>query len=293
MDTYLCRNDLKKRLTETIIESWLFVAAMISIFAVGAILFFLIYFSWPIFHEDQFWKIFSWHWRPYQGEFGILPMVVGSVGLGVSSMILAYPMGVGVCFCAHGLGPRWLSGLTLTIVRVMTSVPTVVYGFVSAFLLIPALRELFHHGSGFSWLAATLTLSLLVLPTVALVINPQFELFDPEIKLATTALGFSPIKLLIWVVIPASYKGLLAAAILGFGRAVGDTIISLMVSGNSPQIPHSMLDSIRTLTAHIALVVSTEAGSPAYNSLFAAGIMLFGVSALVNGGLRFIRAGSQ
>jgi phosphate transport system permease protein len=175
----------------------------------------------------------------------------------------------------------------------MTSVPTVVYGFVSVFLLVPFLREFFYHGSGFSWLAATLTLSLLVLPTVTLIINAQFELFDPEIRLATTALGFSPIKQLIWVVIPASYKGLLAAAVLGFGRAVGDTIISLMVSGNSPQLPHSMLDSIRTLTAHVALVVSTEAGSMAYNSLFAAGIMLFGVSALVNGALRFIRAGSE
>lgn len=282
-----------KRLLEKFIESWLFFAAMISVLAVGAILFFLVYFALPIFHWDQFWRTFSWTWRPFQGEFGILPMVIGSVCLGIASMILAYPMGVGVCLLAHGLGPRWLSGLTLTIVRVMTSVPTVVYGFVSVFLLIPALREIFHHGTGFSLLAATLTLSFLVLPTVALVVNTQFELFDPRIKLATIALGFSPIKLFIWVVIPSSYKGLLAAAILGFGRAVGDTIISLMVSGNSPQIPHSMLDSIRTLTAHIALVVSTEVGSPAYNSLFAAGIMLFGVSALVNGGLRFIRASSH
>jgi phosphate transport system permease protein len=293
MDTYRCPNDTRKGLVETLIESWLFVAAMISAIAVGAILFFLIYFAWPIFHEDHFWKLLSWYWRPFQNQFGILPMVAGSVLLGISSMLLAYPMGIGVCCCVYGLGPRWLSGFTLTIVRIMTSVPTVVYGFVSVFLLVPFLREFFYHGSGFSWLAATLTLSLLVLPTVTLIVNAQFELFDPEIRLATTALGFSPIKQLIWVVIPASYKGLLAAAVLGFGRAVGDTIISLMVSGNSPQFPHSMLDSIRTLTAHVALVVSTEAGSMAYNSLFAAGIMLFGVSALVNGALRFIRAGSE
>lgn len=287
------QDNLVRRLGEGVIETALFLAALISAFAVVAILLFLFYFALPIFNENQIWTLLSWTWRPVEKQFGIIPMIVGSICLGASALFVSYPMGLGICCCASGVGPRWFSSLTLTIIRLMTSVPTVVYGFVSVFLLVPMLRDIFHYGTGFSWLAASLTLSVLVLPTVVLLIHTQFEQLDPRIRLAAASLGFNPIKQIIWVVIPASYQGLLAAAVLGFGRSVGDTIISLMVAGNAPQIPHSLLDSIRTLTAHIALVVSTDAGSETYNSLFISGILLFGVSALVNVALRWIRSESS
>lgn len=226
-------------------------------------------------------SLFSWQWRPTEGVFGILPMVAGSLCLAVSAMLIAFPVGVGLCGFIHGIGPSRLARPLLGIVRFMTSIPTVVYGLVSAFLLVPLLRSSFS-GSGFSWLAALLTLALLVLPTIVLVLDNQFRLLHEEMHLGAMALGLSPVQQFLRLTLPLSRHGLLMALALGFGRAIGDTMISLMLAGNAPQLPHSLLDSIRTLTAHIALVVSTDSQSVAYGSLFACGLMLFSVSVGVN-----------
>ncbi len=226
-------------------------------------------------------SLFSWQWRPAEGAFGILPMVAGSLCLAVSAMLIAFPVGVGLCGFIHGIGPSRLARLLPGIVRFMTSIPTVVYGLVSAFVLVPFLRDAFS-GSGFSWLAALFTLALLVLPTIVLVLDNQFRLLHEEMRLCAMALGLSPAQQFLRLTLPLSRHGVLMALALGFGRAIGDTMISLMLAGNAPQLPHSLLDSIRTLTAHIALVVSTDSQSMAYGSLFACGLMLFGVSVGVN-----------
>jgi phosphate transport system permease protein len=273
-------------------EKWvtglLFCAAAVSVLSVLSIFCFLLWFSMPLFQDGQFSALLSWHWRPVQGEFGILPMVAGSLCLGSSAMLLAYPVGLGACCFAHGIGPAWAARPLMGIIRFMTSVPTVVYGLVSIFLLVPLIRDGFS-GSGFSWLAALLTLALLVLPTIVLLIDSQFRLVAPEIRLTAAALGFTRVQELVQLTVPLSARGLIMAAVLGFGRAVGDTLIPLMLAGNAPQLPLSLLDSIRTLTAHIALVVSTDSQSTAYNSLFACGAILFLFTLLVNLGLHRIR----
>ncbi|MDL2284264.1 ABC transporter permease subunit [Oxalobacter sp. OttesenSCG-928-P03] len=266
----------------------LFCAAALSGLTVLAIFGFLLWFSLPVFQGGMAMSLLSWHWRPTEGAFGVLPMVAGSLCLAVSAMAIAFPAGVGLCGFIHGIGPARLASPLLGIVRFMTSIPTVVYGLVSAFLLVPLLRGGFS-GSGFSWLAALLTLSLLVLPTVVLVLDNQFRLLHEELHLGAMALGLSPAQQFLRLTLPLSRHGLLMALALGFGRAVGDTMISLMLAGNAPQLPHSLLDSIRTLTAHIALVLSTDSQSMAYASLFACGLMLFGVSVLVNAVLHRLR----
>ncbi|WAW10029.1 ABC transporter permease subunit [Oxalobacter vibrioformis] len=259
----------------------LFCAAALSGLTVLAIFGFLLWFSLPLFHGGMLLSLFSWQWRPTEEAFGILPMVAGSLCLAVSAMLIAFPVGVGLCGFIHGIGPSRLARPLLGIVRFMTSIPTVVYGLVSAFLLVPLLRDGFS-GSGFSWLAALLTLALLVLPTIVLVLDNQFRLLHEEMHLSAMALGLSRAQQFLRLTLPLSRHGLLMALALGFGRAIGDTMISLMLAGNAPQLPHSLLDSIRTLTAHIALVVSTDSQSMAYGSLFACGLMLFGVSVGVN-----------
>lgn len=270
----------------------LYCAAAISALSVLAILGFLLWFSLPVFQGEALASLFSWHWQPLRGEFGILPMLVGSLSLAVTAMLLAFPVGVGVCCFAHGIGPAWAARPLLVAIRFMTSVPTVVYGLVSAFLLVPLIRSGFS-GTGFSWLAAGLTLSVLVLPTIVLLLDSQFRLVQDEIQMTAAALGLTPIQQLLRLTLPLSSRGLLIAAALGFGRAIGDTLLPLMLAGNAPQLPHSVLDSIRTLTAHIALVVATDSQSAAYGSLFACGLILFLVSLLVNLGLRYLRGASS
>jgi len=167
-------------------------------------------------------------------------------------------------------------------VHLMTGIPTVVWGFVSVFLLIPALRGIFTGGSGYSWLATAVTLSLLILPTVVLLMRNQIGRMDVPVALAAAAMGLNSPQVFLFVMIPSAFRGLLAAGILGFARAVGDTLVALMVSGNAAQIPHSLLDSLRTMTAHIALVVATDSSSPMYHSIFACGLILFAVNGTIS-----------
>lgn len=256
-------------------------AAIFSALIVLALFGFLLYFSLPLFVEGRLGELFSWHWRPFQGDFGILPMIVGTLSLAISALVIAYPVGLGLCLFIHGLGPTRLARPLLLLVHAMTGIPTVVYGFVAVFLLVPSLRS-YAHGSGFSLLAATLTLSVLILPTIVLLINSQLQQIVPTLRLTAVALGISRVDELSRISLPAASYGLLSAAILGFGRAVGDTLIALMVAGNATQLPSSVFASIRTLTAHIALVVSTDSQSTTYHSLFAGGLILFLTSASVN-----------
>jgi phosphate transport system permease protein len=263
-------------------------AAAVSCAAVLAVFLFLLYFAWPLFTADGFAQTFSWSWRPFQGEFGILPMVAGSAALAATAMALAYPLAVGICCFVHGMGPGRARGVVLAVVHFMTGVPTVVYGFVAVFLLVPRVRGLFERGSGFSWLSAALMLALLVLPTIVLVLHSQFRSIEPRVRLTTAALGMTQAQKFLHVVFPMARRGFAAAAVLGFGRALGDTLIPLMLAGNAAQPPASLLDSIRTLTAHVALVVATDSRSGAYLSLFACGMLLFLATVGVNLTLRLL-----
>ncbi|MEA3363158.1 MAG: ABC transporter permease subunit [Thermodesulfobacteriota bacterium] len=263
---------------ETLLQS----ATIFSALIVLALFGFLVYFTLPLFADGQFSELFSVHWRPFHGEFGLLSMIVGTLVLAISALLIAYPVGLGICLFVHGLGPSWLARPVLLLIHGMTGVPTVVYGFVAVFLLVPLLRDNFSYGSGFSLLAASLTLSVLILPTVVLLINSQLQQVIPTLRVTAVALGISRVQELTRISLPAASYGLLAAAILGFGRAVGDTLIALMIAGNAAQIPESAFDSIRTLTAHIALVVATDSQSTIYHSLFACGLILFLTTASVN-----------
>jgi phosphate transport system permease protein len=271
-------------------EGVLRLSALAAALALAAILGFLLWFSLPLLERSQWASLLGWRWRPHQGQYGILSMLVGSLALGLSSLALAFPLGVGVVCCAHGLGPRWLSRSMMPLVRLLASVPTVVYGFTAVFLLVPVVRDGLGGGSGFCWLSAMTILALLTLPTIALLLDAQFAALEPRLRPAAAALGLTRAQTLRHLVLPLSRRGLGAAAALGFGRAVGDTLVPLMLSGNAAQPPQSIFDSLRTLTAHIALVLATDSGSLAYSSLFASGLILFGLACLVQLTLAWLRA---
>ena len=277
---------------EGVVTALLFCASTVSVLCVAGILGFLLWFCLPLLNEGQLASVLSWNWQPFSGQFGILPMVVGSLLLGSAALLLAWPLGLGLCLFVHGLGPAWAARPLMALVRLMTSIPTVVYGLVSVFLLVPLIRSAFS-GSGFSLLASALTLSLLVLPTVVLVLDGQLRQVAPGLRLTAAALGLTRSQELVHLALPLCARGLKTAAVLGFGRAVGDTLVPLMLSGNAAQVPGGPLDSLRSLTAHIALVVATDSQSGAYTSLFACGALLFGISLAVNLGLRRLGGATQ
>jgi len=133
-----------------------------------------------------------------------------------------------------------------------------------------------------SLLTAALTLAVVILPTTVLVIHAQLRQVDPRVRLACAGLGMTPAQSLLCVLLPASRRGLLAAGLLGFCRAIGDTMIALMVAGNAPQFPASPADSVRTLTSHIPLVLAAPWGGPEHQTVAAAGLLLVLLSGLLS-----------
>jgi ABC-type phosphate transport system permease subunit len=256
-------------------------AGFISLGTLVAIFAFLLILAMPLFLEGQWGQILSMTWRPYQGHYGILPMLAGSLALSVSAFAVAYPLGLGVCLFACGPGPKPFRRGVISVITFMTAIPTVVYGFVAVFLLVPLLNNAVSGRSGPSLMAACLTLALLILPTIVLFLFETMRETEKRTRLTSASLGFSPVQALLLVVLPGSATGLRTAAIMGYCRALSDTLIPLMLAGNAPQLPASFFDSIRTLTAHIALVVATDNSSPAFHSLFACGLLLFGMSFVV------------
>ena len=246
-------------------------------------------FALPVLSGGQAGQVFSWRWLPDAGQFGILPMLAGSLALSLLALSLALPLALGLACRLRLDAARGGASPVLRLVRGMTTIPTVVYGFSSLFLLIPLLRAA-AGGSGLCWLAAALVLALLILPTIVLVMDAALEAVSRRTALTATALGFSPAQHLAWVALPAARTWLFSAGMLGFGRAVGDTLIPLMLSGNAAQTPHSLLAPLRTLSAHMGLATATEAGSAAYNSLFIAAALLCGISVLTSLILRRITA---
>ncbi|MDO4988679.1 MAG: ABC transporter permease subunit [Synergistes sp.] len=230
--------------------------------------------------------LFTSLWAPEAKSFGIMPMIAATAALSLSSLALGWLVSLGcICFI-HGFGGKHISAFLSLLLRVMTAVPTVVYGFASVFLLVPVIRDALG-GSGFSWFTATLVLALLITPTMTLAMQGAVSQINDRYALTSASLGLSRGENLIYVVLPAARDSLRGAALLGFGRAAGDTMIPTMLAGNAVRYPASPLDAIRTLTAHIGLVLSSDVGGTAYYSLFAAGGMLLVMSLAANLLFRF------
>lgn len=218
----------------------------------------------------------SWQWQPYEGHFGILPMLAGSAALSLFALLLGWPLAFGVVvfrLCEEKRAFAPLAYVCGGLVRFMSAVPTVVYGFAAVFLLTPIARSLFG-GSGMCLLSAGIMLILLVFPSVCLVLQTAFA---PRLEKSLPfglALGFTRLELFFFFVLPESGKALASAALLGFGRALGDTLLPLMLAGNAPIPPSGLSSNLRSLTAHMAMVTANEVGGAAYNSLFLAGLIL-------------------
>lgn len=246
----------------------------------------------PAFLGESAGGVFTWSWRPYQGEFGILAMLAGSLILAASTLLLAWPLSLALCCWVITSPGGPARSAVRGCIRLMTAIPTVVYGFAAVFLITPLARAGLG-GSGFCWLAAALVLTFLVLPTMVLVLEaglaPRLEKLCP----GGLAVGLDRFELLWFFVLPQSRKTLLAAALLGTGRAIGDTLLPLMLAGNAPQVPSGFGDSMRTLTAHMALVTANEVGGAGYNSLFASGALLLGITAATSLALRCLQGAGE
>jgi phosphate transport system permease protein len=258
-------------------------AALLSAASVLAILAFLVYAALPFFLPDNIGSTLFAAWDPTAAppSYGIGPMVVGSLVLATLATAIAFPTSIGICLFTQGIGPSSLGRAMSVVINGMTAVPTVVYAYVAVLVLVPALRATGWAGTGFSLLSAGLTLSVLIVPTMVLIVSVRVAQVDAQVSVTCAALGMSRVQTLCRVVLPLSRRGQIAGLMLGFCRALGDTLIALMIAGNAPQAPMSPADSVRTLTAHIALVMATDWQSPEYRSVAGAGLLLFVLTTLL------------
>ncbi|MEC4986511.1 MAG: phosphate ABC transporter permease subunit PstC [Oscillatoria sp. PMC 1068.18] len=210
-------------------------------------------------------------WNPQQGFYNLMPMISGTLLVTAISVLLATPLGIFSAVFCQFYAPRNLSLFYLRLIELLAGIPSVVYGFWGLVVLVPFINRL--HPPGTSLLAGIIILTIMILPTIALIAAASLAQVPSEYLLGAASLGISKWGMISGLVFPAAKSGLLTAIILGVGRAIGETMAVLMVCGNVVQTPESIFDPMRTLTANIALEMAYALGNHR-SALFVSGLIL-------------------
>jgi len=271
------------------IKKILFLTAISAIIAVFFIIFFLLRDGYQIFWEAGVWNFLtSSTWNP-TGEpplFGTLPLIIGTLLVMVGAMIIAVPLSIGsAIFIAEIASPR-MKVVIKPAIELLAGIPSVVYGFFGLILLTDWLRVLFNQPSGSSWLAGSILLGIMALPTITSVAEDAISSVPREFKEGSLALGANHWQTIRKVVVPGALSGITAAIILGIGRAIGETMAVLMVTGNAAIIPEPIINvfsPIRTLTGTLGIEMGEVAfGSLHYHALFGVAVILLFITLIVN-----------
>lgn len=238
------------------------------------------------------WKFISGtKWAPGKGVFGILPMIVGSFQVTLGALVLGVPLGLGSALYLSEFAPKHLAAILKPTIELLAGIPSVVFGFIGLTVIVPFIRE--HLGGpGFSVLASSIVLGMMILPTMVSISYDALRAVPQSYREGMLALGASSWQIVRMVVLPSAKSGILAAGILAMGRAIGETMAVIMVAGNATIIAGSILDPVRTLTSNIALEMGYAAGLHR-QALFATGIVLFVIIGILNIIARTIVKGKQ
>jgi phosphate transport system permease protein len=209
-------------------------------------------------------------------EFGVLPLILGTLWVSIGAILLALPIGlVTAIYLAEVSGPKFRNILK-PVIELLAGIPSVVYGFFGLVVLVPLIQKTFNLAVGETALAGSVILGIMALPTIITISEDALRTTPKSLKEASLALGATRWQTLVRVVVPYSKSGIIAACILGIGRAVGETMAVLMVTGNASVMPHSYLQPVRTIPATIAAELGEAPfGGTHFKALFALGIILF------------------
>jgi len=228
-------------------------------------------------------------WLPTDEKvYGILPMILGSFLVCLGALALGVPIAILCALFMSEFMPKKIASFFRGGVELLAGIPSVVYGFFGLMVIVPFIRNTFGVPSGSSLLAAIIVLSVMILPTVIMVSEKCLKAVPRSRREASLAVGASKMQTSFFVVLPHARSGVIAAIILGFSRAVGETMAVILVAGNSPQMITNPLQSVRTLTATIALEMGYAAERHA-NMLFSVGIVLLIMIFILNGFVLVLR----
>jgi phosphate transport system permease protein len=266
-------------------------SALVSIFIVFLIGVFTLREAWPALQRIGPLEMLAGHvWRPGQEQFGLLAMVAGSIWAAIGAVVLGVPLAVGGAIFLAEVAPPRMRDIVRPAVELLAGIPSVVYGLFGMVVLVPLVRQIPAPGNtGFGLLAASIVLAVMILPTITNIAEDAIRAVPREYKEGSLALGATHWQTIMGVILPAARSGIVAAIILGIGRAVGETMAMIMVIGNSIIMPRPLnynpltifLSQARTLTGNIAVEISYATGIHE-SALFATGVVLFALIMIIN-----------
>lgn len=259
---------------EKSIEAAFLVCALFAVFSVGFIAFYILSRGIPAISQIGLIDfIFGRMWEPTGEFFGIWNMLVGSIYATFGAVVIGLPIGLFTAVFLAELAPPALAKIMRNAINLLAGIPSVVYGFFGLVVVVPFIDEAFG-GGGNSLLATVIILSIMILPTIINLSETAIRAVPSYYKEGSLGLGATHVETIFKVILPAAKSGILASVVLGIGRAVGETMAVILVSGNTPLIPHSIFDRLRTMTATIAMEMSYSSGLH-QEALFGIGVILF------------------
>ena len=236
------------------------VCALISIFAVLLICYFVFVNGYPAFHEvgpKNF--LFGRTWNPDADQYGIFPMIVGSLYVTAGAIVIGVPIGIfSAVYLSFYAGKRILK-IVEPAVELLAGIPSIVYGFFGLVVIVPLLQKA-NNNSGKGILTASILLGLMILPTIISTTESSLNAVDPSNLNGSLALGATKERSIFHAVFPAAKSGILSGVILGIGRAIGETMAVIMVCGNQAIMPESITSGVRTMTSNIVLEMGYASG---------------------------------
>lgn len=227
-----------------------------------------------------------WSSTSAEPKYGILPFILTSVYGTAGAIVLGVPIGFLTAVYLSKVAPKKVRTVLEAAVSLLAGIPSVVYGLVGMLVLVPAIRKTFHLPDGASLFAAIIVLAVMILPSIIKVSVTALEAVPHEYEDASLALGATEVETYFRVSVPAAKSGIAAAVVLGVGRAIGEAMAVMMVSGNAPNMPDSIFESVRFLTTAVASEMAYSSGLQ-HQALFSIALVLYLFILLINASLNF------
>lgn len=274
---------------EKIMRNIFIISSLVSIVSIIIISVFIFKGGVPFLHKYGLFRFISGTvWSPSNSpaEYGIFPMIVGTLYVTAGAMIIGVPIGILTAVYLARFCPDRLYKFLSPAIQLMAGIPSIVYGFFALTLITPIIRDI--KGDGLSILTASILLAIMILPTIITLSEASIRAVPNSYYEGSVALGANDEESVFRAIVPAAKNGIMASIILAMGRAIGETMAVLRVCGNQPRIPHSIFDGVRTMTTNIAMEMSYAEGMHR-ESLIATALVLFIFILIINSIFMFLK----
>ncbi|MGN8913208.1 phosphate ABC transporter permease subunit PstC [Anaerofustis butyriciformans] len=277
------KNTYKQDRISSIFEKIFFVCAVVSIISVVVISLYMIISGFPAIKEVGLFNfLFGTEWNPTGSNpsFGILPMILSSICATLGAIIIGVPVGVLTAVFLSEVANKKVASIIRPFIEILAGIPSVIYGFVGLILVVPFIADVFNLSYGACLFTGMLVLAIMILPTIVTISEDSLRALPNEYKEASLGLGATKMQTIFKILIPAARSGITTGVVLGIGRAIGETMAVIMVTGNSVNLP-KLFGSVRLMTSGIVSEMSYAVGTHR-DALFAIGLVLFIFIMIIN-----------